>query len=126
MVSAVARAAVSMTPRKRKKPAFHKYRAIPTEVDGICFASRKEARVYRELLLRQRAGEVQLLELQPSFDIVVNGIKVCRYVADFRIREKVGKEWVERIVDAKGFQTPIYRLKKKLMLACHGLEIVEV
>lgn len=115
-----------MTDRKRKKPAFHKYRARPTEVDGILFASRKEAKVYKHLKLRERAGEVQLLELQPSYTLTVNDVKVCRYVADFRIREKVGGEWVERIVDAKGFLTPIYRLKKKLLKACLGLEIVEV
>ena len=115
-----------MTPRKRHKPAFHKYRACPTWVDGIRFASRKEAKVYQELKLRERAGEVQLLELQPVFELVVNGHKVCKYVADFKIAEKVNGEWVERIVDAKGFLTPMYRLKKKLMRACLGLEIVEV
>jgi len=28
--------------------------------------------------------------------------------------------------DAKGFKTPIYRLKKKLVKACMGIEIQEI
>jgi len=33
-----------------------------------------------------------------------------------------GKEVIE---DVKGFKTPVYRLKKKLMLAIHGIDILE-
>lgn len=40
-----------------------KYHAQPTLVDGIRFASRKEAARYRELCLLERAGEIQGLQL---------------------------------------------------------------
>jgi hypothetical protein len=29
------------------------------------------------------------------------------------------------VEDSKGVRTPVYKLKKKLMLACHGIEIRE-
>ena len=36
----------------------HKFNAKPTEVDGIRFASKKEANYYADLKLRQAAGLV--------------------------------------------------------------------
>jgi hypothetical protein len=30
------------------------------------------------------------------------------------------------VEDVKGFKTPVYRLKKKLMLAVHGIIVVEI
>ncbi len=49
-----------------------KYKAVRTEVDGIKFASKKEARRYGELLLLQRAGEISNLELQVPFLLTCN------------------------------------------------------
>jgi hypothetical protein len=100
----------------------NKYGARKTEVDGITFDSAKEAKRYGELKLLERAGEIAELELQPKYDLTVKGQKVCTYKADFRYFEH-GCEVVE---DVKGMRTPVYRLKKKLMKACHGIEIREV
>ena len=100
-----------------------KYRAIPTVVDGIRFASKKEANRYRNLCLMHEAMEIEDLELQPSYDIVVGGKKVCRYVADFRYKDRRTGEIV--VEDVKGVKTAVYRLKKKLMKALHGIEITE-
>lgn len=99
-----------------------KYRAKPTTVDGIRFASAAEARRYGVLKLLESAGEISELELQPRFDLYVNGIKVAVYVGDFSFRER-GTFTVE---DVKGVLTPVYRLKAKLMLAIHGIAIREV
>lgn len=99
-----------------------KYRAIPTEVDGIRFSSRKEARRYSELKLMERAGEISGLSLQPKFPIIINGVKVCTYIADFDYLIQSGER---RIEDVKGMKTPIYNLKKKLMRAVHSVEIFE-
>lgn len=49
----------------------NKYHAQVCTVDGIRFASRKEARRYEHLKLLQAAGEIKELELQPEFEIVV-------------------------------------------------------
>lgn len=99
-----------------------KYGAVRTvAADGTILASKREARRYGELLLRERAGEISGLRCQVPYDIVVNGAKVCRYVADFLYLEN-GSDVVE---DSKGCRTAVYRLKKKLMKACLGIEIRE-
>lgn len=101
-----------------------KYHAIPTEVEGIRFASRMEARRYQELRLLEGAGEIRDLEVQPRYPLRVNGRLICTYVADFRywdVRE--GRQIVE---DAKGVRTSTYKIKAKLMAACHGITVREV
>lgn len=110
-------------------PTFHtkknKYGVSKKEdrtVDGIVFASKREAVRYCELKLIARCGQIQDLELQPEWKIVINGQLVCKYVADFRYVEN-GETVVE---DAKGMATPVYKLKKKLMRAVHGITIKEV
>lgn len=102
----------------------HKYGAIPTEVGGHRFASKAEANYYLTLKLLERAGQVRDIELQPSYPIVVNGVKVCTYRGDFRYFDKALGKVVT--ADVKGMKTPMYRLKKKLVAAVHGIDIVEV
>lgn len=98
-----------------------KYRAVKTTVNGITFPSKLEARRYLELLTLQKAGEIAGLERQVPFDLVVNGHLVCRYIADFcYTATSSGERTVE---DAKGVLTPEFRLKAKLMQACHGIVI---
>ena len=99
-----------------------KYQAVPTEVDGIKFPSKKEANRYRQLALLVKAGEISGLRLQVSYDISVNEHHICRYIADFEYVTSHGAIVTE---DVKGMRTPVYKLKKKLMLAVHGIEITE-
>lgn len=110
-----------------------KYGAVKTTVDGVTFASKAEARRYQELRLLEKAGEVTELELQPKFPIYVSingrsrhmGDKpVCTYVADFRYR--FGPTGILMIEDVKGMKTPVYRLKKKMVEAQYGVEIIEI
>lgn len=109
-----------MKPRLRSRS---KYRNVPTRVDGIRFASKKEARRYAELKLLQKAGKISHLLLQVPFMCQVNGIVVCKYLADFQYYDKAGVRHVE---DAKGMRTPLYALKKKLVEAQHNVKIEEV
>jgi hypothetical protein len=99
------------------KIAKHKYRANPTTVDGIRFASAKEARRYSELKLLVRAGKITELRLQPKFKLVIEET----YIADFEYIEN-GKLVVE---DVKGFLTGTYRRKRRAMKKQHGIEIKE-
>lgn len=101
----------------------NKYGNRKVEVDGITFASAKEARRYGELKLLERAGEISSLRTQPRFPIVINGVKVCTYVADFAYFEGEPTCVVE---DVKGFKTDVYKIKRKLMKACHDIDVVEV
>ena len=101
----------------------NKYKSIKVEIDGIKFDSKKEAARYGQLKLLKRAGEITKIELQPRYDIIING-KFCGfYKADFRITWKTGAVTIE---DVKGMKTPVYSLKKKIIEAMYGIKIVEV
>lgn len=107
-----------------------KYRAKRTECDGIVFASKKEAKRYWELRLLERDGTIEELQIQKRYDLhSLGGVKVCSYVADFVYRAKQRNlfGWNEELVveDVKGFRTPLYRLKKKMMKAEYGITILE-
>tara|TARA_R110000787_G_scaffold160652_4_gene274237 strand:+ start:992 stop:1336 length:345 start_codon:yes stop_codon:yes gene_type:complete len=101
-----------------------KYNAVKTEVDGIVFDSKAEAKRYGELRLLLMADEIRQIELQPKFPCHVNGDLICTYVADFKYRDQRTGERV--IEDVKGMKTPVYKLKKKLVEALYALEIVEI
>jgi len=123
----------------------HKYRAVKTTIDGITFASKREAKRYSELKILEKAGYITHLELQPEYQITINGAKICRYIADFRyftVRQKgktllknskgelttatmTGDKEGQVVEDSKGFKTPIYRLKKKLVEACYPGTIIK-
>lgn len=92
-------------------------------VDGIVFASKKEAKRWGELRLLETAGHIAFLERQPRFDIAVRCVHICFYKADFRYTNPDGSVTIE---DVKGFPTPLYRLKKKLVEALYGIKIIEV
>ena len=106
---------------KRSRP---KYGNKKTVVNGIKFDSKWEAERYLYIKSLERAGRVKDLELQVSFNLIVNDQKICAYIADFRYkREDKDGEWHEIVEDAKGVETPEFKLKKKLMKACLGIDI---
>ncbi len=106
-------------------PSEHKYRAKPTVVQGIRFASKREGGRYEELRLLEQAGSIRDLVLQRPFDLhAQGGERVARYVADFTYVDVATGELV--VEDAKGYRTPMYRLKARWMQAEHGISIVEV
>lgn len=109
------------TPLKQAKKS--KYGAVKTEIDGIIFDSKHEAKRYQELRLLERAGEINNLCLQVPY-ILIDKSKYGRsikYVADF-VYSRNGLTVVE---DAKGMKTPVYRLKKRMMAEKYGIKIKE-
>jgi hypothetical protein len=92
-------------------------------VDGIKFASKKEAARYSELKLLQAAGEITDLKTQSRIPCIVNGEKVCDYYADFSYYDRRTKKMENE--DVKGMRTAVYKLKRKLVKACTGIEILE-
>lgn len=95
--------------------ARSKYKAVPTVVDGVRFASKAEAKRDAELQLLAKAGKIHCLERQPRYRLVVNGVKVCAYVADWRYFEG-NREVIE---DKKGVQTPAFKIKWALAKALY-------
>ena len=107
------------------------------------YDSKKEAKRAAELQAMQAAGLIQDLREQVPFVLIPaqwqevkrRGKKgqelkpkrrcierACTYVADFVYTEN-GSQVVE---DAKGYRTPEYRIKRKLMLYVHGIQVREV
>ena len=122
---------------------YRKYNNKKVIVNGIKFDSKKEAKRYQELSLLEKAGMISDLQMQVKFLLIPaqyeiverygkkgqrlqNGTKCiekeCSYYADF-----VYKRGNETIVeDTKGFKTPEYIIKRKLMLFKFGIKIKEV
>lgn len=100
-----------------------KYGSKKTTVDGIEFDSKREAERWSILKMIQLGGEISDLQRQMPLSIIINGIKVCDFICDFvYVETKSGKTIHE---DSKGFKTPVYRLKKRLVRASLGIDIME-
>ena len=96
-----------------------KYKSIKTTVDGITFASKREAHYYLIYKRFLEVGAIKDLQLQPKFPFIYNGKKMFTYIADFSYVDEFGTH----IIDVKGVETPIFRLKKKLIEAQYGIKI---
>lgn len=108
-----------------------KYGNKKVTVEGKTFDSKREATRYLELLMMQKNGEITGLDTQVPFellpvqrDTVTNKVaeRAVKYVADF-VYYKDGEKVVE---DTKGYKTPDYILKRKMMLYFHGIRIREI
>lgn len=114
---------LGITPPKRR----HKFNAQPTVVDGIRFASKKEAKRYCELRLLESAGQISGLRIQPRVTLhCANGQKVCEARPDFGYFDKAGHEIYEDVKGGNATRTEMYRLKKKWMWLEWGIDVREV
>lgn len=119
----------------------NKYHAKSVVIDGIKFPSGKEGERFLYLRELEKRGEITNLRRQVRFELlpaaykdVVKHLKTkdkvvrrlflnpVAYVADF-VYEKDGQTVVE---DTKGYKTPEYVIKKKMMYALKGIEIQEI
>ena len=109
-----------------RKPMKYGNRTVT--LNGEKFDSHKEARRYGELVLLERAGQISNLERQVRFELIPSQYRdgkcverAAHYIADFVYMED-GTKVVE---DTKGFRTPEYKIKRKLLLYMHGIKIRE-
>jgi hypothetical protein len=108
----------------KRRGSRPKYGNKKVTVQGIKFDSKWESERYLYIKSLELAGRVRNLELQVRFALEVNGQKICTYIADFRYeKENANGDWETIVEDAKGVETPEFKLKKKLMKACLGIEI---
>ena len=105
---------------KPKKPR-HKFGAVATVNDGIRFDSQLEAKYYSLLKLQQHEGSVLFFLRQVPLHI--HGPEKSaniKYVCDFQVFYSDGR--VE-FIDIKGFETPDFKMKKKLVEANYPIDI---
>lgn len=94
----------------------------------MTFDSTKEGQRYLLLRDAERRGIIKDLETQVRFELIppqdIDGkhMRNCEYIADFCYM-KDGRFIVE---DVKGYQTEVFKIKKKLMMYIHGIYVREV
>lgn len=100
-----------------------KYSNKKTLYKGHLYDSKKESQRAMELDSLKKRGVIKDWWVQPEFKIIHQGVKICSYFADFAVLYNNGFIEYE---DVKGVKTDIYRLKKKLVQAFHGITIKEL
>ena len=93
---------------------MNKYRNKKQFYKGIKFDSKKELQRYLILEEMQMKKLIYDLEVHPVFPLLVNGVKIGRYTADFKYKNANGEEVVED-VKSKITKTRDYMLRKKIL-----------
>lgn len=118
-----------------------KYHNRKIERNGMIFDSVKEYKRFVDLSLLEKAGKITDLRRQVKYVLIPAQYepdtegkrgehrkgrlieRECAYYADFVYRDNEGRVVVE---DTKGYRTPEYIIKRKLMLHVYGIRIREV
>jgi len=84
--------------------------------DGVKYDSGFEADFARELLLRQKAKDIQKFEAHVKIPLTVNGFLICNYYIDFKVYNNDG---IIEMVECKGWQSEIWKIKWKIFCALY-------
>ncbi|MBQ8399557.1 MAG: DUF1064 domain-containing protein [Clostridia bacterium] len=110
--------------RFKRESKYHARKCtLPT---GETFDSVKERDRYLELCLLQKAGQIEELKRQVRFRLIPgqDDERPVDYYADFMYTDcRTGETVVE---DVKGFKTPEYIIKRKLMKYLLHIKVVEI
>jgi hypothetical protein len=99
-----------LTRAKRK----NKYNSKKVSIDGMTFDSKAESQYYLCLKAKEFKGQVPF-ELIPGYrDQSGKKIRSTHYIADFVVFYPDGSEDIVDVKGSRGFQTDIFKLKKKL------------
>lgn len=109
-----------------KRGKESKFGAIKGQsADGTKHKSLHEGKYYRRMLLLKQVGDVVKIETEVRYEFIVNEVFVGTYYLDFRITYADGHiEYID--TKSTATLTNLFRIKKQLMLACHGIEVVPV
>lgn len=108
---------------QKDKPSGSKYGNTWTEVDGIKFQSIAEAERYGLLKLLKSKGHIKDFKRQVTFALVVNGVLICNYRADFVVYNNDGSREVEDVKSDGTENIYSFTIKRNLMWAIHGIKI---
>ncbi len=113
--------AISKGMKAHWKTRRSKYGNRKVVKNGESFDSVKEYERHLVLLDMQKRGEITALKRQPRYDLRVGGISICVYIGDwFYLEANDRRNGALGVVeDAKGFQTPEFKLKWRLAKALY-------
>lgn len=93
------------------------------------YASKREAELAANLRALAEAGEISGLVEQTKFVLIpcqkgqIRNERAVTYTADFTYRDPKNRL---HVIDAKGFKTQQYVIRRKLMKFIHNIEIEEL
>ena len=124
-----------MFPRRKKTPKENdsgKFKNQKVTIDGHKFDSKAEARRYEELKTLAQTQKIVDLRLQVPFELIpaqrIDGRcveRACKFVADFTYLEGPDRVYVVEDVKSPITITPVYIVKRKLLLQKYGIRIRE-
>lgn len=94
----------------------NKYGNKTAVFQGVKYDSFLEVEFANQLFLRKKAGDIKNWKRQVPIEIKVNGEKICVYKCDFEIIHNDGSR---ELVECKGYETDVWKLKKKLLKATY-------
>lgn len=125
---------------QEQAPKKSKYRNEKTLADGFVFDSRKEAECWLVCRVREKAGEITELARQVDFPLyapilersadgtgratVGMSAEIATYRADIVYRDV--SDGKKHIIDAKGFRTRMFLLKRKWLSLQENIQIEEI
>jgi hypothetical protein len=114
---------------KRRGGVRNKYNAKKVTIDNFSFDSKREAVRYQQLKAMLHAGLIHTLKIHPVFPIVYQETRICDVELDFayttcdkRFPSLQGVRVYEDVKSA-GTNTPMSKLKRKLVEAFHGIRV---
>lgn len=98
-----------------------KYKNVKQAYNGISYHSKFEAGYAAELDLRLKAKDIKSWEPQYKVSLDIQGADgrtyhICNYYVDFKV---IHNDDSIELVEIKGFETEVYRLKRKLLEALY-------
>ncbi len=112
---------------------YSKYKNKKTIVEGISFDSKREATYYLQYKVLEKFGKIKDLVLQERFPLVIDGKPVlirserypngrtASYRADFSFYDVEQRK--KRILDCKGVDTDLSRLKRALVECIYSVTV---
>ena len=90
--------------------------AVKTAYNGVLYDSKSEARYAAHLDILLDEGRIAKWERQVRVRLEIGGTLICAIVVDFLVWDLKN---LPTYVEIKGFETPVWRLKRKLFEALH-------
>lgn len=109
--------------RNRKKKKVNKFGNRITKTPDGTFQSDWEKKRWGDLKMLRLAGKITNLRTQVNYPLIVNGVTLPTYRADFVYNDEKGNLVVEDTKSIATAKLEAFRMKKALMLALYGIEV---
>jgi hypothetical protein len=121
--SAIPERAAAPHSRSLNENKFHAEKTIAR--DGTKLDSAHEAKLYQDLLFRERAGEITELQRQVAIPLFDNGLHITTVRVDFVYRDRATGALVYLEAKSKPTRTRAYVMSRKLLFSKKGIKVVE-